>query len=529
CPRDRRREPAPARGPRGHRLSPQPGRSAGHARARRLREEPEADVRADAREHRVEVVLLRASGHSRDARIAGRAVSAWTADARGRRAQDADVDSARSRAAERAHARPDVPVHQGDVRGRRSGRERHRLRRRGIAGETVRPPHAPRSPALRPGGHDTARRDSRGHTRSGERDYADRGSRVRLGAGGKDRGPVPDRRRSDRRHRQHDPDRARHAGRSVDPRGGLVNMDRRHFLLGAAAGMTTLTARTARPRAAAAAPTFMYIGSCTQKDVGHGEGLSVYTRRGESDPWTRVQLTNEISDPSFVVIDRAGRFLYSSHGDGMRATSWRIDQATGRVAVVNRQPTGGVNGAHLSIDGTGRFLAVANYATGGLALLRINTHGSLDPVGDGAAMTGTPGPHKTQQERAHPHHCPFDRTGRFIVVPDKGLDRLFLYRLDALKGALVPGEPPSIASRAGAAPRHVDFHPSLPFAYVINELDSTIAVYRFDPEKRELKPLQIVPTLPTTYTGNNTGAEVVVAPSGRFVYGSNRGHDSIAI
>src|SRR5262249_48613748 len=113
--------------------------------------------------------------------------------------------------------------------------------------------------------------------------------------------------------------------------------------------------------------------------------------------------------------------------------------------------------------------------------------------------------------------------------PDKGLDRVFVYRLDASSGKLVPGEPPSVASRAGAAPRHVDFHPTLPMAYVINEIDSTITVYRFDPEKHELKPLQIMPTLPTTYTGNNSGAEVVVSRSGRFVYGSNRGHDSIAI
>ena len=106
---------------------------------------------------------------------------------------------------------------------------------------------------------------------------------------------------------------------------------------------------------------------------------------------------------------------------------------------------------------------------------------------------------------------------------------MFLYRLDTKGGKLIPGEPPSVSSRAGAAPRHVDFHPTLPFAYVINEIDSTITVYQFEPENHVLKPLQIVPTPPATYTGNNSGAEIVVAPSGRFVYGSNRGHDSIAV
>jgi 6-phosphogluconolactonase len=301
-------------------------------------------------------------------------------------------------------------------------------------------------------------------------------------------------------------------------------LDRRTFLLGAG-GVAAALAR----RRAAAAPAFMYIGSFTQKDGGHGQGLSVYRRGGESEPWTQVEVMKELADPSFVAIDRSGRFLYSSHGDGTHATVFRIDEATGRLTVMNRQPTGGVNGAHISIDPTGRFVAIANYATGGLALLPIGSDGSLGPLSDTAVMTGTPGPHKTQQESSHPHHCPFDRSGRFIVVPDKGLDRVFLYRLDAQKGKLIPGSPPSVASRAGAAPRHVDFHSTRPFAYVINEIDSTIAVYRFEPDNGELKPLQILPTLPTTYTGNNSGAEVVVAPSGRFVYGSNRGHDSIAI
>ena len=144
-------------------------------------------------------------------------------------------------------------------------------------------------------------------------------------------------------------------------------------------------------------------------------------------------------------------------------------------------------------------------------------------------MTGTPGPHRTQQESSHPHHCPYDRTGRFIVVPDKGLDKVFIYRLDAARGKLVPANPPDIGARSGAAPRHVDFHPTQPYAYVINELDSTITAYHFDPDKGALRPIQIVTTLPSTYTGNNTGAGIAVAPSGRFVYGSNRGHDSIAL
>jgi 6-phosphogluconolactonase (cycloisomerase 2 family) len=240
-------------------------------------------------------------------------------------------------------------------------------------------------------------------------------------------------------------------------------------------------------------------------------------------------LLKELADPSFLIVDRQGRHLYSAHGDGTEATAYRIDETSGRLTVLNRQPTNGRNGVHLAIDATGRFLAVANYATGTLVVLPINQDGSLAPVSDLATMTGKPGPHRTEQASSHPHHCPFDRTGRFIVVPDKGLDQMFVYRLDAASGKLVAADPPSVGARAGAAPRHVDFHPTRPFAYVINEIDSTITVYQFDPEKGMLKPLQIMPTLPTSHTGNNSGAEIVVAPSGRFLYGSNRGHDSIAI
>ena len=193
----------------------------------------------------------------------------------------------------------------------------------------------------------------------------------------------------------------------------------------------------------------------------------------------------------------------------------------------NRQATGGSNGVHLAIDATNRFLALANYATGSLALFPINQVGSLGPFSDLALTKGEPGPHRTQQESSHPHHCPFDRTGRYIVVPDKGLDRIFLYRLDTAHGKLIPAVPPHVVTRAGAAPRHVDVHPTRPFAYVINELDSTMSVFTYDGASGALRETQTVSTLPIDFSGKNSCAEVQVAPSGRFLYGSNRGHDSI--
>src|SRR2546426_5372402 len=311
-------------------------------------------------------------------------------------------------------------------------------------------------------------------------------------------------------------------------------MHNRRELLAGIAGVTATVATRSWASAvhvqgspSHAMPAFMYVGSFTAKDGGRGEGLSVFRR--ESAGWTLIQLLKDLADPSCLIVDRQGRFLYSAHGDGTQATAYRIDQETGRLTIVNRQPTGGRNGVHLAIDATNRFLAVANYATGSLAVLPINPDGSLAAVSDLATLAGTPGPHRTQQESSHPHHCPFDPNGRFIVVPDKGLDQVFVYRLDTARGRLVPAGLPFVRARAGAAPRHVAFHPRQPYAYVINELDSTITTYHFDPDKGVLEPLQIRPTTPPTYTGNNSGAEIAVASSGRFVYGSNRGHDSIAI
>jgi 6-phosphogluconolactonase len=292
---------------------------------------------------------------------------------------------------------------------------------------------------------------------------------------------------------------------------------------------TGLTATQPSRGSSASQPRIMYVGSFTGEGRGQGEGLSVFSRPDASAPWTLIQLLDTVADPSFLAIDRRGRFLYSAHGGGTQATSYDIAQATGRLSVLNTQPTGGMNGVHLAIDGTGHFLAVANYASGSLVILPINADGTLGPLSDLATLSGTPGPHRTQQTSSHPHHCPFDPMGRFIVVPDKGFDKVFIYRLDVERGKLVEGSPPSVRSRDGAAPRHVDFHPSGPYAYVINELDSTLTTYRFEPAKGVLEPLQVITTLPPSHTGNNSTAEVWVAPSGRFVYGSNRGHDSIVV
>src|SRR6266581_3243311 len=137
--------------------------------------------------------------------------------------------------------------------------------------------------------------------------------------------------------------------------------------------------------------------------------------------------------------------------------------------------------------------------------------------------------HKTEQLSSHPHDVAFDPSGRFVLIPDKGLDRVFVFRFDAATGRLAPAEPDSVKTRPGAGPRHLAFHPKLAVVWVLNELDSTVTTYRWDAERGVLTPIQVITTLPTDFTGDSTTSEIAVTPDGRFVYCSNRGHDSVTV
>ena len=277
---------------------------------------------------------------------------------------------------------------------------------------------------------------------------------------------------------------------------------------------------------------FAYVGCYTTPDRdGRGQGINVYRMDAESGAWTHVQLLGDLPNPSFLALDSQQRHLYCVHGGDTfsQVSAFAIEPSSGRLSLLGSQPCGGHNPVALSVDPTDRLLVVANYADGTVGALPIQADGSLAPISDLATLTGTPGPHPTQQTRPHPHHIPIDPTGRFILVPDKGLDRVFVFWLDPERGKLIPADPPSVQSQPGAAPRHAAFHPTLPRAYVINELDSTLTTYAWDAERGALEQLQVISTLPPGFTSRNTTAEIAVAPSGRFVYGSNRGHNSIVV
>jgi 6-phosphogluconolactonase len=272
---------------------------------------------------------------------------------------------------------------------------------------------------------------------------------------------------------------------------------------------------------------YAYVGGRTPRNQPpRKQAINVYRVDTRTGKWTHVQTVPDLVNPSFFTFDRRRRVLYAVHGYFGEVSAFAIDPKTGKLTFLNQQPVQGKNPVALVTDPGDRYLLIANYGTGALATLPIEADGSLGLVRHLASLPGEPGPHRTQQPHSRPHHIIFDPSDRFIIVPDKGLDKTHVYRL--ADGKLVPNDPPAAQARPVSAPRHVDFHPAKPVAYVINELDSTITTFRFD-KRGALTPLQTLTTLPPSYTGNNTTAEIVAAASGKFVYGSNRGHDSIAI
>jgi 6-phosphogluconolactonase (cycloisomerase 2 family) len=233
----------------------------------------------------------------------------------------------------------------------------------------------------------------------------------------------------------------------------------------AAGGPAALAAAGKSAGAAQPGAVFAYVGGfTTAQRKGHGDGINAYRIDPRTGAWTHVQLVPGTVNPSFLVVDRQQRFLYSVHADLDEVSAYAIDAGSGQLQPLNKQSCGGENPVHLPLDPSGRYLVIANYTGGSVGVVPIAEDGSLAARTDLVKLSGKPGPNRKEQASSHPHNCPFDPTGRFVAVPDKGLDRVFTFRLHAPTGKLIANNPPSVATRAGAGPRHIAFHPRLPCA-----------------------------------------------------------------
>ncbi len=269
---------------------------------------------------------------------------------------------------------------------------------------------------------------------------------------------------------------------------------------------------------------FAYVGGYTTKDRGgRGDGIHVYRVDSASGAWTHVQHVAGEENPSLFTLRPDNRVLYSVHGALTHVSAFGIDPATGHLQLLNRQESGGNNPVDAALDATNRFLVVPNYSSGNVAVLPLGDDGTLQPVSQVFELPGKPGPDPVQQSSSHPHAVIFDPSRQFVIVPDKGFDCTFIFRFE--NGHLTLHQ--TMPSRPGAAPRHCIFHPTLPVLYVNNELDSTVTAYSWTDGR--ITEIEIVGTLPEGETGKNTTAEIGVAPDGRYLYVSNRGHDSVAV
>ncbi|MCS6863066.1 MAG: lactonase family protein, partial [Abditibacteriales bacterium] len=276
----------------------------------------------------------------------------------------------------------------------------------------------------------------------------------------------------------------------------------------------------------------VYVGTYTGTK---SKGIYVFEMDYTSGAVSPARLAGEAIHPSFLAIHPNGRFLYAvgevSDFAGKKSggvSAFAIDASTGHLTLLNQQSSGGAGPCHLVVDNAGKNVLVANYGGGSVAVLPIQADGTLREASCFIQHTGK-SVNPQRQEAPHAHSINLDAANRFAFVADLGLDKVLIYRFDAAKGTLTPNDPPAATVAPGAGPRHFAFHPSGRYAYVINEMGNTVTAFHYDAQKGILTEIQTLSTLPQGYTDVSHTAEVQVHPSGKFLYGSNRGHDSIAI
>jgi 6-phosphogluconolactonase len=285
------------------------------------------------------------------------------------------------------------------------------------------------------------------------------------------------------------------------------------------------------PAEAAAYEYLVYVGTYTGRGSEGIYACRFDPATGEAGP---VGLAAAADNPSFLSVDPNGRFLYAVNElDTFRneptgaVSVFAIDRESGTLKLLQQISSLGGGPAHVSLDGSARYLMVANYNGGNVAVFPIGNDGRLGRHSAFVQHVGSSVDPK-RQAGPHAHSIQVASDNRFAMAADLGIDKLLVYRFDADTGSLTPGSPGFVEVDPGAGPRHVAFAPSGKFVYVVNEMASTITVFAYKPGPGTLRGIQTIPTLPRNFSGKNTAAEIAVDAKGRFLYVSNRGDDSIA-
>jgi 6-phosphogluconolactonase len=288
---------------------------------------------------------------------------------------------------------------------------------------------------------------------------------------------------------------------------------------------------------------FVYVGTYTepilfgtgQIVVGKGQGIHIYRFDEASGSLEPCGLAAGVRNPSYLAFHPNRRYLYAVNEmkefEGLKSgaiSAFALDPASGELTFINQKATHGTDPCHVIVDPTGQCVLVANFASGSVCVLPIAADGSLGDASEFIQHQGS-GVDPKRQAGPHAHAVTLDKSGRRAFVADLGLDKVMIYDLDPARGKLTAHDPAWAALQPGAGPRQVVMAPDDRFAYVINELNSTMTAFSYNAARGRLEQIQTVSTLPEGYTGPTSCAEVQISPRGDLLYGSNRGHDSLAI
>ncbi|HEY6371896.1 MAG TPA: lactonase family protein [Candidatus Sulfotelmatobacter sp.] len=277
-----------------------------------------------------------------------------------------------------------------------------------------------------------------------------------------------------------------------------------------------------------------YVGTYTEEG-SKSKGIYAFRYDASTSEITPLGLAAETTNPSWVTLHPSGRFLYAVNEVGNYkgpnsggVSAFSVDHATGKLTFLNEVASRGADPCYATVDQTGKYVLVANYTGGSVAVFPILADGKLGEASSFVQHTGK-GTNPERQEGPHAHSIDLSPDNRFAMVDDLGLDELLVYKFDSAKGSLTPSDPPFAKLDAGAGPRHFVLHPNGKFAYVVAEISHTVTVFSNDASTGKLQPIQTITTLPKDFTGRNDDAEIRMHPTGKFLYASNRGDDSIAI